>query len=55
LAEHLLLGSQAAGKLDDQLVGEAQGIESLAERLDVTVGLLLLVALVSVEATPVKS
>ena len=47
------MGSQTAFDLDDQVVGQAQVMEGLVERVDVTLGLSLLVLLAffSIEAT----
>src|SRR5262249_11917107 len=53
-AEQLLLGSQAAFDLSDEVIGQAHVMESLVEGFDITLGLFLLafVALLSVETTP---
>jgi len=52
-AEQLLLRSQAAFDLNDQVIGQAEVIEGLPERFDIVLGLALLVcmAFLSVEAT----
>jgi hypothetical protein len=52
-AEQPLLGSQAAFDLDDEVSGQAEVIEGLAERFDIALGLALLVCLafLGVEAT----
>jgi hypothetical protein len=56
-AEQLLLSSQAAFDLCDEVVGQAQVMESLVEGFDITLGLFLLafVSLLSVETTPCDS
>jgi len=48
------LGSQAAFDLRDEVVGQAQVMESLVEGFDITLGLFLLafVSLLSVETAP---
>ena len=53
-AEQLLLGSQAAFDLSDEVVGQAQVMEGLVEGFDLTLGLFLLafVSLLSVETPP---
>ena len=52
-AQQLLLGSQAAFDLDDEVVGQAQVMEGLMQRVDVTLGvsLLALVAVFGIETT----
>src|SRR5882724_911382 len=52
--EELLLGSQTAFDLDNEIIGQTEIIESLAQRFDIALGLFLLVfmALLGVEATP---
>jgi hypothetical protein len=53
-AEQLFLSSQAAFDLQDEVVGQAQVMESLVEGFDITLGLFLLafVSLLSVETPP---
>src|SRR4029434_3360011 len=55
--EELLLGSQTAFDLDDEVIGQAQIIKGLTERFDITLGLLLLVgmAFLSIKAAPFDS
>jgi len=52
--EQLLLGSQTAFDLGNEVIGQTEIIESLAQRFDIALGLFLLVfmALLGVEATP---
>src|SRR6266567_4285450 len=55
--EQLLLGSQTAFDLGNEVIGQTEIIESLAQRFDIALGLFLLVfmALLGVEATPFES
>ena len=52
--EQLLLGSQAAFDLGDEVVGQAQVMEGLVEGFDIALGLSLLafVAFLGMQATP---
>jgi hypothetical protein len=55
--EELLLGSQTAFDLVDEVIGQAQIIKGLAERFDITLGLALLMymAFLRIEAAPFES
>ena len=52
--KELLLGSQAAFDLDNEVIGQTEIIEGLAQRFDIALGLFLLafVALSGVETPP---
>ena len=52
--EELFLGSQAAFDLDNEVIGQTEIIEGLAQRFDIALGLFLLacVALLGVETPP---
>jgi hypothetical protein len=56
-SKELLLGSQTAFELDDEVIGQAQIMKGLAERFDITLGLALLVymAFLRIEAAPFES
>ena len=55
--EELLLGSQAAFDLDNEVIGQTEIIEGLAQCFDSALGLFLLacVALLRIEAAPFES